>query len=854
VTMRRATLFISIHILIGAVLTAGGPDSASRAPRGYAVLRSLRPFSEAQMPDYPRPKIGLVLSGGGSRGLAQLGVVKALEESGLRPDVIAGTSIGAIVGGLYAAGYSTEALEREVKSIDWDELFRFGGGSRRENIPVDQKPVSDRSILTVRFDGLRPVLPLAVSNGQRLTNLLSDLVLRGVYHTATFDDLKVAFRAVCTDLYTGRLVVLKSGNLAEALRASSTIPVLFSPIQKDGMALVDGGHAANIPVDVLSEEDCDIIIAVNTTSGNRTPDQIGNPLDMLDQVLNLLMERPNTDQLSRADLVIEPALGNRLATDFTEPDSVIEEGYSACKAAIPRIMELLRRCGKGYGRDDDTTGGERAELAPVAARLENIRIDGASPAFEIRIIGEISRYLDRLMTASCIRELCEDAIGVYRDHGYALARIDSLEIDRHGGAIGLRISEGIIAEVEVEGITRTNSVVILRELPVAAGRIFRLDDARRGLNNITGLDLFHHVGISIQEEGRHPRLIVRVEERPSQLLRLNTLIDNERNAQIGFELQDANLFGSGTQLSGLITWGFDNRRYEARYATNRLFYTNLSFTAQAYYDLRDFNVFQDLPGLPRSRYERGIAAVVRQVEYGAAASVGLYAGRFGNLAGTLRIEEQSLGASSIIIDGAPDIMERQRIVSLAASTTIDTQDRYPYPREGMLLLLSYTSAQEALGSARTFSKFSARYEVYISDVIGRITIIPKLQFGYGDRTMPRTEDFRLGGLYSFIGMRENEFSGRQLLLGSIEARYKAPFDILFDTYFSLRYNLGRTWEIPEQIKFDDLRHGAGICVGLDTPIGPADFGIGRGFIFMENAKPLIRWGPLNMYFSIGVSM
>jgi NTE family protein len=193
-------------------------------------------------------------------------------------------------------------------------------------------------------------------------------------------------------------------------------------------------------------------------------------------------------------------------------------------------------------------------------------------------------------------------------------------------------------------------------------------------------------------------------------------------------------------------------------------------------------------------------------------------------------------------------------VSLAASTTIDTQDRYPYPREGMLMLLSYTSAQEALGSARTFSKFSARYEVCISDGNGRITIIPRLQFGYGDRTMPRTEDFRLGGLYSFIGMRENEFSGRQLLLGCIEARYKAPFDILFDTYLSLRYNLGRTWEIPEQIKFDDLRHGAGISVGLDTPIGPADFGIGRGFTFMQDVKPFIRWGPLNMYFSIGVSM
>ena len=142
------------------------------------------------------PKIGLVLSGGGSRGIAQIGVLRALEEAGIAPDFIVGTSVGSIVGGLYASGYSPHRLEQVIRGVDWNNALQMSDEADRTTLAVDQKPVSDRSIFSLRFDGLQPVIPIAVSNGQRLTNTLNELALQGTTHARSFDDLHVSFRAV----------------------------------------------------------------------------------------------------------------------------------------------------------------------------------------------------------------------------------------------------------------------------------------------------------------------------------------------------------------------------------------------------------------------------------------------------------------------------------------------------------------------------------------------------------------------------------------------------------------------------------------------------------------------------------
>ena len=214
-----------------------------------------------------RPRIGLVLSGGGARGVAHVGVLRALEKHHIPIDLIVGTSIGSLVGGLYAAGYSTDQLQTVIDTTNWAQVLSFADESERTNFFVGQKQAADKEMLNIRFDGLTPVIPSSFSSAQRLTTFINQLTLQGIYHPSpSFDDLKIPFRAVATDLISGKRMVLSSGPLAEALRATITVPLLYSPVTRDSMELTDGGLISNIPVEVAQELKMDIIIAVDISS------------------------------------------------------------------------------------------------------------------------------------------------------------------------------------------------------------------------------------------------------------------------------------------------------------------------------------------------------------------------------------------------------------------------------------------------------------------------------------------------------------------------------------------------------------------------------------------------------------
>jgi len=199
-----------------------------------------------------RPKIGLALSGGGARGAAHLGVIRVLEENNVPIDYIAGTSMGAIVGGLYSSGMDTDAIEAGLASIDWDRVFH------------DRPPRGDRSFRRKRDDDLYLVaakpgfndgkldLPRGLVQGQKIDLVLARFVLP-VASVDDFDDLMIPFRAVAADIATGREVVIGSGNLGLAIRASMSIPAVFAPAILDGHLLVDGGISNNLPISVVRD-------------------------------------------------------------------------------------------------------------------------------------------------------------------------------------------------------------------------------------------------------------------------------------------------------------------------------------------------------------------------------------------------------------------------------------------------------------------------------------------------------------------------------------------------------------------------------------------------------------------------
>ncbi|PSS50733.1 patatin-like phospholipase family protein [Pseudomonas sp. BBP2017] len=293
----------------------------------------------------PRPKIGLVLSGGAARGLAHIGVLKALEEQGIKVDAIAGTSMGAVVGGLYASGYKVDELEKLALGIDWQQAL--SDAPPRKDVPFRRKQ-DDRDFLvkqklSFRDDGSLG-LPLGVIQGQNLALLLESL-LAHTSDTRDFDKLPIPFRAVATDIASGEKVVFRRGHLPQVIRASMSIPAVFAPVDLDGRLLVDGGMVDNIPLDVAREMGVDVAIVVDIGSPLRDRKQLTTVVDVLNQSITLMTRRNSEEQLAqlhRDDILIQPPLASFGVTDFGRAKEMIDAGYRAARALDPRLAVLKR--------------------------------------------------------------------------------------------------------------------------------------------------------------------------------------------------------------------------------------------------------------------------------------------------------------------------------------------------------------------------------------------------------------------------------------------------------------------------------------------------------------------------------
>ncbi len=333
----------------------------------------------------PQPKIGLVLSGGAARGLAHVGVLKALEEQGIRVDAIAGTSMGAVIGGLYASGYKIDELEKLALDIDWQEAL--SDDPPREDIPFrrkqDDRDFLVRQKLSFRDDGSLG-LPLGVIQGQNLSLLLESLLAHSS-DIRDFDKLPIPFRAVATDIVNGDKVVFRKGHLPQVIRASMSIPAVFAPVEINGQLLVDGGMVDNIPVDVAREMGVDRVIVVDIGTPLRPRKQLTTVFDILNQSTTL-MTRSNSEvqlaSLTPDDILIQPALSAIGATDFGRSQDIISAGYRATQALAPRLADL--RHPADVQLDIARTAEERTPVI-TAVKIENdSKIDDAVIRYYIR--------------------------------------------------------------------------------------------------------------------------------------------------------------------------------------------------------------------------------------------------------------------------------------------------------------------------------------------------------------------------------------------------------------------------------------------------------------------------------------
>ncbi|MBT8765100.1 patatin-like phospholipase family protein [Metapseudomonas boanensis] len=317
------------------------------------------------------PKIGLVLSGGAARGLAHIGVLKALEEQSIRVDAIAGTSMGAVIGGLYAAGYRVDELERLATHLDWQ--LALSDAPPRQDVPFRRKQ-DDRDFLvkqrlSFRDDGSLG-LPLGVIQGQNLALLLESLLVH-TNDTRDFDRLAIPFRAVATDIATGEKVVFQRGHLPRAIRASMSIPAVFAPVEVDGRLLVDGGMVDNIPVDVARSMGVDLVIVVDIGNPLQPRKELGTVVDVLNQSITLMTRTNSEAQLATlkpADVLIQPPLAGYGSTDFGKAKEMIDAGYRATTILDSRLA-ILRSPDSSQARPLDSARLP-SERTPVISSIK----------------------------------------------------------------------------------------------------------------------------------------------------------------------------------------------------------------------------------------------------------------------------------------------------------------------------------------------------------------------------------------------------------------------------------------------------------------------------------------------------
>jgi NTE family protein len=369
-------------------------------------------------------KIGLVLSGGGARGMAHIGVLQVLEEIGIYPDYITGTSMGSVVGGLYALGYSADELDSITRTADWSVIL--GNDIDFKNVAYEEKEYFGRYLLELPMNGLTPSLPKGLLEGQNLNTLFSDLT-RSAHDVTDFDDLPIPYRAIATDIETGQSVTLKGGSLNRSMRASMAIPSVFTPVVIDDKLLVDGGLVRNFPVTEAKEMGADIIIGVFVSTDLESKEGLNSLVDILFQSSFVMSAYDSREQTELVDYYVEPALKGYSSRGFDQSDSIINRGYRSAlllKEQFQQLYDSLTSLGKTFNKPQKLSN-------PRSYKLRNITVSGNVKQSDEFVIGRLPIKEGVETTIEDIDKAVEKMYGTrfFQKITYSLHKLDSGEYD-----------------------------------------------------------------------------------------------------------------------------------------------------------------------------------------------------------------------------------------------------------------------------------------------------------------------------------------------------------------------------------------------------------------------------------------
>jgi NTE family protein len=351
-------------------------------------------FASAQQ----RPKVAFVLSGGGARGFAHVGALKVLEEAGFKPDIITGTSMGSVVGGLYAIGYRSDTLEKIIRNTEWDDIV-YDKVSRNTLTAVERERY-DRYFVKFNFEGIKFISYSGLVKGTRVHNMLSRLCLPASNIT-DFTKLPIPFVCVATDIQSGEKVVLKKGYLPDAIRASMAIPSMFTSIELDGKILVDGGLTQNYPITEAKDLGADIIIGIDVGTKS-SKEELGSFVNIMMESMFLHGYQNFHEEKKYLTVNIKPDMSGVSPLDFGKGDSIMKIGEVAARLHMDELRALHKKL---YGNKIDTPIVSNMGLLNGKYKVKEVKVEGLKNTYRSQINFILDKAQGRTVNAAEIEDI-----------------------------------------------------------------------------------------------------------------------------------------------------------------------------------------------------------------------------------------------------------------------------------------------------------------------------------------------------------------------------------------------------------------------------------------------------------------
>lgn len=756
-----------------------------------------------------RPSVGLVLSGGGAKGMAHIGVLKMLDSLQIPVDYIAGTSMGGIVGALYAIGYKGTEIELIALSLDWQELF--SDSPPRKYLSYLEKEDDSRFQFNLGLKGFTPVTPSGFIQGQKISLQLSSMTLSSEY-LKNFDDFFIPFRCVAADLISGKEVVLKQGSIAKAMRATMSIPTIFAPVEWGDSLLIDGGALNNLPVDVVRSMGAEFVIAVDVGDFHKDRKKLKSMINVLKQTFNLpLQERIHKHQ----------QMSNLLITPKTE----IFSSSNFSKKAIRRIIQAGNEAAKEF-IDALTIAKFQYNLHRRDPHLDVLEF--SEPFIHgISITGNTTIPWEKLYNLIgfeagdvFISESFHEKISELRLSGrFTSIDFEIRPVSESSIRLNIHVQEKtdpIIFGVYIEGNKRIPFKLIYNMLGFKALQKLDIQLLHKRIDELYGLGYFDTITYEIEPASNgHVKLIIHVKEKLQQVVQLGIHFDDYYKLVASVGIRFPNFFIPGFQLKSLL-----------QFSGRTLFDLALSYPLRSrYFSLHPYinYTYKDYPITIYTEHGDKIASYMDRSST-PGLGIKLLFGRFG--AFEVEYNNEFIFVEPDIAFPDPELFPswNDELRKIQANLVVDSRDNAILPRNGLYLNALYENSMEFFKTDLIYNRYSADINYHYT-VFKYHTFRMSAFYAWASANTPVYKYFYKGGPDTFVGFDHLQLAGPNLGIARLDYRYEHKRDI----FFKFIYNISKNYyNYPSDIQIADYFQGWGVGVKFLSLIGPLEIIYARG--------------------------